>query len=58
MCHELHPVTQCRSGVIWWRRHRDATMVTSVRVVLGDVENGLSCHDTGGEPRHYHCGPF
>jgi hypothetical protein len=43
--------------IIWRRqarRHRDATMVMSARVLLGDVEHGLSCHETSGVPRNYH----
>jgi hypothetical protein len=29
-------------------------MVTSARVLLGDIENGLSYHEPGGDPRNYH----
>jgi hypothetical protein len=40
-CHELDRQV---------RRHRDATMVTSARVLLGDE---LPCHETSGEPSNY-----
>jgi hypothetical protein len=64
VCHELSgQVIRSRvMACIWWRRqarhHCDATMVTSARLLLGDVENKLSCHKTSGEPRNYHSWPI